>query len=581
MSESIAEQIRAAADARHLTALVEEIRKAAGELTVTALPVHPTWSQYRLFADIGERMTYEPVFFMRRRALNALAAAAMMDREPAVLKALADMLWSVCDEYTWAVPAHSYLIDTPDRDMTRCVDLFASETAHTLAEIVTGLADLLPQPVTDRVRQEVERRVLEPYFDDPHPWIWESARNNWVAVCAGAAGMAALALRQGLKLDRALERCRAAMDEYLSAVDEDGGCVEGVNYWIYGYGYFTYFAEALRDRTGEDLLDQPLARDAAAFPAAVQLGPERFPAFADGAAHQLIPAGVLCRLEARLGVAVPNGSRIQNLDFDHCYRWGHLSRTLAWTRPEILRRPAKRIGGAWLERAQWMIDRRDVDGLAVAFAAKGGHNDESHNHNDLGTFVLEAEGEELLADLGAGEYTAEYFGPRRYELLHPSSEGHSVPVIDGHGQRAGRGAAARVLRAERHLYGADLELDLSAAYDGETGLTRTFTWQAHGTLQLTDQFFGTRSVQEIFVSRLRPNIGDGTVAWHGSHAAALLTFDQAMWHPEHEQLVVPRHLGEPEVVHRLRLTARSELDAATFEFTIHPALAQARSGAPG
>ncbi|MDY4307971.1 hypothetical protein SNF32_14980 [Enterococcus mundtii] len=43
------------------------------------------------------------------------------------------------------------------------------------------------------------------------------------------------------------------------------------------------------------------------------------------------------------------------------------------------------------------------------FAAKGGRNDESHNHIDIGHFVFGTREDLFLTDLGAGEYTKDYF----------------------------------------------------------------------------------------------------------------------------------------------------------------------------
>ena len=68
-------------------------------------------------------------------------------------------------------------------------------------------------------------------------------------------------------------------------------------------------------------------------------------------------------------------------------------------------------------------------------AAKGGNNGESHNHNDVGSFLYLAGDEMLLTDLGAGEYTRDYFGEKRYDILCNHSFGHSVPVIDGKGRK--------------------------------------------------------------------------------------------------------------------------------------------------
>lgn len=50
-------------------------------------------------------------------------------------------------------------------------------------------------------------------------------------------------------------------------------------------------------------------------------------------------------------------------------------------------------------------------------AAKGGNNGEPHNHNDVGSFFYLVGDEMLLTDLGAGEYTKEYFHEGRYRIL--------------------------------------------------------------------------------------------------------------------------------------------------------------------
>ena len=88
-----------------------------------------------------------------------------------------------------------------------------------------------------------------------------------------------------------------------------------------------------------------------------------------------------------------------------------------------------------LPAAQWLICQ---DGEGNGFAAKGGNNDENHNHNDIGHFLCVFHGEMLLTDLGAGEYTKDYFGDGRYDILCNRSMGHSVPLVNGREQCAGR-----------------------------------------------------------------------------------------------------------------------------------------------
>lgn len=542
--------------------LRQELR-AEASLGTAGVPPPPPWSLFRRFAETGDRRAYEGVYFTRRGRLAALAAVTLFDRGGAAARAaLADLLWSVCDEYSWALPAHAYLLPDP-RELPRCVDLFAAETAHTLAEVVTGLGDRLPEPVTDRVRAEVHRRVLDPLFGDPRPWSWESLANNWSAVCAGAAGLAALALWSDgdPRLAPALHRCRAAMATYRSGLGADGGCAEGVDYWVYGFGYYCYFAEALRERTGVDLLGEAPAA-AAAFPAAVELSPGRFAPFSDASETPALPSGLLSRLHQRLGTPLPARVAVPGFAGDHCHRWGHLSRTLTWTDPALLRDGPVAPGGAWLGDLAWLVDRREAGGLPVAFAAKGGHNDEPHNHLDLGHFVLAAGGEQLLADLGAGEYTAGYFGPQRYGYLHPSAEGHSVPVVDGRAQRPGRDAAAVVLDVDRRDGGAALTLDLSAAYG--VPVRRELRWRAP-VLALTDHFPTAARVDELFISRIAPAVAGTTVAFPGRAGAAVVHFDPTRCSPSVDRIETRDHDGAPDVVYRLRLSGPADRPVA---FTI-------------
>ena len=103
-------------------------------------------------------------------------------------------------------------------------------------------------------------------------------------------------------------------------------------------------------------------------------------------------------------------------------------------------------------------------------AAKGGHNGENHNQNDVGNFLVHSGGETLIVDLGSGTYTREYFGPGRYEILVNSSRGHNVPLVNGCEQSTGSRFAARVLEHSSSQFRDTLELELAGAYPPEAGL---------------------------------------------------------------------------------------------------------------
>ncbi|GJM76376.1 hypothetical protein HMSSN036_85920 [Paenibacillus macerans] len=102
-------------------------------------------------------------------------------------------------------------------------------------------------------------------------------------------------------------------------------------------------------------------------------------------------------------------------------------------------------GELFLPDAQWLVSRHRSAAGSFGFAAKGGHNGEPHNHNDLGHFILIAGRDTFAADLGSGEYTADYFGAGRYRYDCNGSQGHSVPIINGRHQAEGERHAAVVL----------------------------------------------------------------------------------------------------------------------------------------
>lgn len=80
-------------------------------------------------------------------------------------------------------------------------------------------------------------------------------------------------------------------------------------------------------------------------------------------------------------------------------------------------------------------------------------------------------------------------------------------------------------------------------YEGHTAVRRAFAWRADATLTITDRFTGAEHAQELFTSRLQPEITDGTVTWRGTHAQAVLRSDPDEWSPAVERLETTNHSG--------------------------------------
>ncbi len=133
-------------------------------------------------------------------------------------------------------------------------------------------------------------------------------------------------------------------------------------------------------------------------------------------------------------------------------------------------------------------------GVPVVLAVKAGHNEENHNQNDVGSFVLHVDGENLLTDPGRGLYSRDYFGPQRYENIFANSYGHNVPRIAGQLQAVGheyRGELRNVKTVDGYK---QAELDLARAYPvgGLVSIRRQLSLaesgENAGTVVLQDEF---------------------------------------------------------------------------------------------
>lgn len=104
---------------------------------------------------------------------------------------LNQIIISICKERFWALPAH---VDFSHLD-EKTIDLFAAETAQSLAEILLIMGGRLPHETVALAQEEIMNRVLTPFCTSAFPYSWwETDRCNWSAVCAGSIGIAAIAM---------------------------------------------------------------------------------------------------------------------------------------------------------------------------------------------------------------------------------------------------------------------------------------------------------------------------------------------------------------------------------------------------
>ena len=121
-------------------------------------------------------------------------------------------------------------------------------------------------------------------------------------------------------------------------------------------------------------------------------------------------------------------------------------------------------------------------------ATKGGFNNESHNHNDAGTFSLYINNTPILIDAGVGTYTRQTFSSERYSIWTMQSNYHNLPMINGVPQRFGQEyKATNVVCKEKQRF---FSADISTAYPEEAAVNswiRSYKLE-NKRLVITDKF---------------------------------------------------------------------------------------------
>ncbi len=488
---------------------------------------------YQTYLKTGDRLTFEQQYFARRKQLNVLALDVLIRKDMESVPLLEEVIFQICNEYSWALPAH---IPIDDHSLSykskKVIDLFAAETAQTLAEIVELIGDHLSDFIKQRVYEEIDIRVFTPF--EEKAWHWERLRNNWSSVIAGSIGLAALSALpvHSERQKRMLKRLEISFAHYLEGFKEDGVCVEGVDYWAYGFGYYCYFAEKYT-RLYQDaryIRDQKI-KSIAEFPFYSLIGENRYVPYSDASNHSELPSGLLCYCQQTFDVAIPPVTEATSLYSDSCYRWAPMYRNLIWT-TKACRAEVVETSRHYFHDFEWLVIRDLEKGFV--FSAKGGANNESHNHNDIGHFII-GDGHDLfLTDLGAGEYTRDYFGEKRYTFLANRALGHSLPLIQGKEQKAGEFQAENVHFQVFNEHISEFSLEMAETYPEVEGLQSFHRkWvvdeQKKSVLledALSFKSFDQAIVTENFVSLFKPILLDNRIIWRGNGSELILEFDR-------------------------------------------------------
>ena len=458
----------------------------------TVLP----WTVFAENKQTGNRVNYETLCFEKRRQMAALVLAEIMEGKGRFIGDIIDGMGSFCEETWWGIPAH-YPKAVPLPELQE-VDLFNAETASLIVwtrYMLEKQLEAFSPDLCQRIDQEIERRILQPAVEKDY-W-WKTAGMNWNPwICSNWLTCVLICEKDEARKATAIAQIRKATQAFIDAYPEDGGCDEGPGYWDRAAASMF---EIMR------LLDfgpiEPKVQKMAAYTYKTYIGNDYCVCFADAHENKAVqqvnivyPFGVWLNDQTMREFGAYLGRQRGVLTnpaalYDKSGNFPTLGRELFFLRhindfiAEQPREPL--LKDMWLPNLQIMTARRG--NLYVAM--KGGTNGESHNHNDVGSFIVytgEGGVTPLFIDPAVGEYTAQTFSNDRYSIWTMQSQYHNLPQINGIDQKDGKEYTAKMVS---HKDG-QLTLDIAGAYPANAAVKswkRTVTAMESG-ISITEDY---------------------------------------------------------------------------------------------
>ena len=326
-------------------------------------------------------------------------------------------------------------------------DLSYGENSATLAIAYTILHHTLTNEEAHTFHDIATRRALHPFLvmtgGEKKPHWFAKPGSNWNTVCAGGAGMLALAMHEDCDdTDEVLRRSETSIEPYMRGLDATAGAwPEGIGYWNYGMRYAFMYLLSHERATGaaHPRMEHPATAATLRFP--LDFCPNNVPcSFGDVNRWKPLPFHyaaadrfgdtTLLRMLDEANVPPDPAQRD-----DHPEPWPN--------EPELLllhpRRqtddapaPTYRVLKRYPQQ-DWCLlaDRWPQPNLYTAI--RGGTTKVPHSHRDLLSFNLVIGDEQLIQNAQNAEYLDTTFGQRRQELIEINPQGKSTVLLNGVG----------------------------------------------------------------------------------------------------------------------------------------------------
>lgn len=522
-------------------ALPEELRQSLVQAGVPHL--NEKWPRVPLSLYIYSAIhrLHDEYYIMleKRKVLTRLVTAECAENSGRFMNDIVNGIWDMLDEFTWVTSYHvgiDYQLgkykSAPDPIVDpgeQLIDHVASECCGLLSVIYYMLGsklDAISPHIRKRMKLELQRRITIPYLENDFYWLKRT--NNWNAWCNSNCLMVYLLVEDDAERRTAgIRKIMGSLDVFLAAYPPDGGCDEGPNYWPAGPGCLLDALELLHQASNGkiDIFQEHKIHEMGKFPYRIYIGRHQpgshyYVNFADAYAYHSLPENVIYRFGRRtneesvrrFGAFVMQENMLQKIHESTGWLYRKLHTIFDYDEimsTEPLEFPESEV---WLSDLQVMTARDMGERFGTGFflAAKGGHNAENHNHNDVGQFVVYHNGNPVIVDMGAEEYKDKTFSSERYEVPNMNSGYHNLPTVNNFNQKDGRLYAAKNARfhSDGPKRSVELSLDIADAYPQEAGIrnwVRTYRLdrEKHRIL-ITEQYELERETKDVTITMMTP-----------------------------------------------------------------------------
>ncbi len=529
------------------------IIEKANELLLTSFQVLPatTWLDY---TRTGNRATFQNLVRERRTGLHYLLLAEIFENNNKYIDKIIDIIWMTLEETSWILPAHNAVggsknnRDPLPNTENIIIDLMASEVGVTLAICQYFLRDKLDKVspmINQRINREISTRLLTPYLTRTDYW-WmgfmqdsnNAKLNNWNPWINSNILLCTLLVESDkYRKISLLQKITRSLDKYLTEYPNDGCCDEGPSYWDKAGASVIEYLEIINQITNKAI--NPFTNKKI-----INMGQYIYQShiannyatnYADGRSKVMFPYALIFRFGKLINdsnimkfasyIKSKHGKKL-NIGPYSIYR---VIYKLLLDK-EMTNYPSDYLpcNEHYFEDTEVLFSRSNQ----LFLSAKGGHNFENHNHNDLGTFIIYKSGFPMLIDIGSMAYTKKTFSSKRYEIFVNQSIYHNGVTINQVQQLPGKEYKATNLKYQHGNNHSLLSMNLLQAYPKSSTikkLIRTFDFnKKEETITIIDQlelFKISNDVMYTFMTVNKPNIIDNTIVFTNSGEKLMLSFN--------------------------------------------------------